>query len=139
MRSMQIFSIRRCVALGIGAAMLMAGVAALGQKKGKGQDYDRTAIATVLHDANVYVASDADAQKISLVTPGHGIQIVEGSGPWGKVFAKTDINDAANEDDASKPIFGEDANVIPASGWSRDKGILGPATASGDVLLFGSA
>ncbi|MGF7180990.1 hypothetical protein [Tunturiibacter psychrotolerans] len=136
---MQISSIRRCAALGVGAVMLMTGVAALGQKKGKGQDYDRTAIATVLHDANVYVASDADAQKISLVTPGHEIQVVERSGPWVKVFANTDINDAANEDDSNKPMFGEDANVMPASGWIRDKGIVGPATAGGDVILFGSA
>src|ERR1700749_3429121 len=139
MRSMRILSIRRYAAFGIGAAMLVAGVTGLGQKKGKGQEYDRTAIATVLHDANVYVASDADAQKISLVTPGHEIQIVERSGPWVKVFANTDINDDANEDDANKPMFGEDANVVPASGWIRDKGILGPGTAGGDVILFGSA
>src|ERR1700727_3667497 len=129
MRSMQIFSIRRCAAVGVGAVMLMTAVAALGQKKGKGQDYDRTAIATVLHDANVYVASDADAQKISLVTPGHEIQIVERSGPWVKVFANTDINDDANEDDHNKPEFSDDANVTPASGWIRDKGIVGPTTA----------
>jgi hypothetical protein len=139
MRAMRILSIRRCATLGIGAVMLMAGVAAWGQKKGKGQEYDRTAIATVLHDANVYVASDADAQKISLVTPGHEIQVVERSGPWVKVFANTDINDNANEDDANKPMFGEDANVVPASGWIRDKGIVGPGTSGGDVILFGSA
>jgi hypothetical protein len=56
-----------------------------------------------------------------------------------KVFANTDINDDANEDDANKPEFGEDANVTPASGWVRDKGIVGPTTAGGDVILFGSA
>src|ERR1700760_2051978 len=139
MRSMRILSIRRYAAFGIGAAMLVAGVTALGQKKGEGQDYDRTAIATVLHDANVYVASDADAQKISLVTPGHEIQIVERNGPWVKVFANTDINDDANEDDSKKPEFNDDANVTPASGWIRDKGIVGPTTAGGDVILFGSA
>jgi hypothetical protein len=58
---------------------------------------------------------------------------------WVKVFANTDINDDANEDDRNKPEFGEDANVTPASGWIRDKGILGPGTAGGDVILFGSA
>ena len=81
----------RYAAVGVVAVLLMASVAAMGQKKGK--DYDRTAIATVLHDANVYVASDADAQKISLVTPGHEVVVVERSGPWVKVFANTDVAD----------------------------------------------
>src|ERR1700720_2454165 len=111
MRSMRIFSMQYA-AVSVGAVLLVTSVAAMGQKKGK--DYDRTAIATVLHDANVYVASDADAQKISLVTPGHEVQIVERSGAWVKVFANTDINDDANEDDRNKPEFGEDANVTPA-------------------------
>ena len=103
------------------------------------QNYDKAARATVLHDANVYVAADADAQKISLVTPGHEVVILERSGPWVKVFANTDINDDANEDDHNKPEFGDDANVTPASGWIRDKGIVGPTIAGGDAILFGSA
>ncbi len=67
--------------------------------RSKPRNYDKAARATVLHDANVYVAADADAQKISLVTPGHEVVIVERNGPWVKVFANTDINDDANEDD----------------------------------------
>jgi hypothetical protein len=122
----------------VAAALLLAGAGAMGQKKG--QDYGSNAPrATVLHDANVYVAADADAQKISLVTPGHEVVIVERSGPWVKVFANTDINDDADEYDRNKPEFGEDANVTPASGWIRDKGILGPTTAGGDSILFGTA
>jgi len=105
----------------------------------RAQDYDKAARATVLHDANVYIASDADAQKISLVTPGHEVVIVERSGPWVKVFANTDVNDNANEDDANKPEFGEDPNVTPASGWIRDKGVIGPTTPGGDAILFGTA
>ncbi len=105
----------------------------------RADQYDKAARATVLHDANVYVAADADAQKISLVTPGHEVVIVERKGPWVKVFANTDVADDANEDDANKPEFGEDPNVTPASGWIRDKGILGPPTVGGDVILFGSA
>jgi len=121
--------------------MLLVSGAALGQTKAQkqAQNYDKAARATVLHDANVYVAADADAQKISLVTPGHEVVIIERSGPWVKVFANTDINDDANEDDPNKPEFGDDANVTPASGWIRDKGILGPTTAGGDAILFGSA
>jgi hypothetical protein len=121
--------------------LLLVTGAASGQTKGQkqAQNYDRTARATVLHDANVYVASDADAQKISLVTPGHEIVVIERSAPWVKVFANTDVGDDANEDDRNKPEFGDDANVTPASGWIRDKGIVGRNTAGGDVILFGSA
>ena len=54
--------------------------------------YDRAARATVLHAANVYVTADADAQKISLVTPGHEVVVIERSGPWVKVFANTDVD-----------------------------------------------
>jgi hypothetical protein len=105
----------------------------------RAEQYDKAARATVLHDANVYVAADADAQKISLVTPGHEVVVVERNGPWVKVFANTDIQDDANEDDRNKPEFGEDANVTPASGWIRDKGVVGPPTPGGDAILYGSA
>jgi len=114
---------------------------AAGQSKGQrqSQNYDKAARATVVHSANVYVAADADSQKISLVTPGHEVVIVERNGPWVKVFANTDINDDANEDDRNKPEFSDDANVTPASGWIRDKGVVGPNTPEGDVILYGSA
>ena len=77
--------------VGWGAVVLLAacGVAS-GQKKDKTSGYDRAARATVLHEANVYVAADADSQKVSLVTPGHEVVIVERNGPWVKVFANTD-------------------------------------------------
>jgi len=126
--------------MGVAAAMLPLSGAAAGQKGQKpGQNYDKAARATLLHDANVYVAADADAQKISLVTPGHEVVVVERSAPWVKVFANTDVGDEANEDDRNKPEFSDDANVTPASGWIRDKGVVGSNTAGGDVILFGSA
>src|ERR1700734_1150531 len=130
----------RCLAMGVAAMMLAAGAAGA-QSKGQKlpQEYDKAVRATVLHDANVYVAADADSQKISLVTPGHEVVVVERSGPWVKVFANTDINDDANEDDRNKPEFNDDANVTPASGWIRDKGVVGPNTPEGDVILYGSA
>jgi hypothetical protein len=126
--------------MGLAVAMLPLSGAAAGQKGQKpGQNYDKAARATMLHDANVYVAADADSQKISLVTPGHEVVVVERSAPWVKVFANTDVGDDANEDDRNKPEFGDDANVTPASGWIRDKGVVGSSTAGGDVILFGSA
>ena len=89
---MQVQSLWRCSLIGLRRCLLATG-AATGQTKARrqAQNYDRAARATVLHDANVYVAADADAQKISLVTPGHEVVIIERSGPWVKVFANTDI------------------------------------------------
>ena len=127
--------------MSLAVSILFVGGTVVGQTRAqkKAQDYDKAARATLLHDANVYVAADADAQKVSLVTPGHEVVIVERSGPWVKVFANTDINDDANEDDRNKPEFSEDANVTPASGWIRDKGVVGTTTAGGDAILYGSA
>jgi hypothetical protein len=131
----------RSSVVSLAASILLLGSAASGQTRAQkqAQNYDKAARATLLHDANVYVAADVDAQKVSLVTPGHEVVIVERNGPWVKVFANTDINDDADEDDRNKPEFSEDANVTPASGWIRDKGVLGPTTAGGDAILYGSA
>jgi hypothetical protein len=136
---MQFSYLWRCLGAGIAAAMLLTAGSSVGQTKAEKQNYDRAARATVLHDANVYVAADADAQKVSLVTPGHEVVVVERSSPWVKVFANTDVGDDANEDDRNRPEFGDDANVTPASGWIRDKGVVGATTAGGDAILFGSA
>ena len=99
--------------------------------------YDRSARATVLHDAVVYVAADPDSQHVSLVTPGHEVVVVERSGPWVKVFANTDVAD--EEDPDSKPDFVEEDAATPASGWIRDKGVVNPSTPDGDAILFGAA
>lgn len=123
--------------LGWSAAVLLVGSsAAFCQKsKDKAAGYDRAARATVLHAANVYVGPDADSQRVSVVTPGHEVVIVERSGPWVKVFANTDVEDDAED----KPDFGDDENVTPASGWIRDKGVVGSTTPGGDTILYGSA
>ncbi|WP_263383864.1 SH3 domain-containing protein [Granulicella arctica] len=121
-------------------AVTMAFVApAVGQrsKQDKTAGYDRAARATVLHEANVYISPDADAQKISLVTPGHEVVVIERNGPWIRVFANTDVEEKA--DDADKTDFGEEDNVTPASGWIRDKGVVGPTTKGGDAILYGAA
>ncbi|MEO8736022.1 MAG: hypothetical protein ABI380_05745, partial [Edaphobacter sp.] len=112
------------------------GAAAAQKSKDKAAGYDRAARATVLHEANVYVSADADAQKISLVTPGHEVVVVQRSGPWVQVFANTDVEDTNDE---NKPEFADDDNVTPASGWIRDKGVVGPTTPGGDAILYGTA
>jgi hypothetical protein len=131
--SMSVSQLKR---VGWGAVVVLAacGVAP-GQKQKNKAGYDRAARATVLHTANVYIAADTDSQRVSLVTPGHEVVVVERSGPWVKVFANTDVE----EDAEQKPEFSDDENVTPASGWIRDKGVVGLSTAGGDAILFGTA
>lgn len=110
---------------------------ALGQKSKAKAGYDRAARATVLHEANVYVTANANAQKLSSVTPGHEVVVIQRSGPWIQVFANTDVEDS---DDQNKPEFTDDTDTTtPASGWIRDKGVVGPSTPGGDAILYGAA
>jgi hypothetical protein len=133
MLRMPLSSLRTQVALSIALLPLTA----LAQKKDNLSGYDRSARATVLHDAIVYVTADSDAQRISLVTPGHEVVVVEHNGPWVRVFANTDIADKTDDD--QQPEFTEEDNVTPASGWIRDKGVVSPDTPNGDAILFGAA
>ena len=127
-------------AVWLSAALLTAGVAS-GQTKAQkaASGYDRSARATVLHEAVVYVQADPSTQRISLVTPGHEVVIMQRSGPWLQVFANTDAGDEAQEDDSDKPEFGDDNAPTPESGWIRNKGIVSPSTPGGDMILFGAA
>jgi len=111
----------------------------MAQKKPTGTlpGYDRAARATVVHPAIVYVSPDDNAQHISEVTPGHEVVVIERNGAWVRVFANTDTPDEQADD--VKPEFGADEIVTPASGWIHDKGIVTPATANGDTILYGSA
>lgn len=123
--------------LALPLVLLLTTSAAFAQKKPKDNlsGYDRSARATVLHDAVVYVGPDDTSQKVAIVTPGHELVVIDHSGPWVKVFANTDAPDQAEE----KPDFAEDENVTPASGWVKDKGLVSPKTANGDSILFGTA
>ena len=123
--------------LTITVAVLLCALPLSAQKKKKDtlSGYDRSARATVLHDANVYVTASPDAQRIALVTPGHEVVIAERSTPWVRVFANTDVEDDSDE----KPDFAEEDTSTPASGWIRDKGVVSPATPNGDRILFGAA
>src|SRR5271154_7333972 len=137
--SMRIPNLWRCLVMAVAAAMLLVAGATTGQAKAQkpSGSYDKAALATVLHDANVYVAADADAQKVSLVTPGHEVVVVERSGPWTKVFANADLKEKTN--DSEEPLIPDEDNVAPPSGWIRDKGVVNPQTPNGDEILFGAA
>ena len=105
-------------------------------KKDARSGYDRSARATLLHPANVYVAADENSQKSALVNTGHEVVVSEHSGGWARVFANTDIQDDISDDE--KPEFADD-DPTPQSGWIRDKGIVTPTTANGDAILYGAA
>ena len=109
---------------------------AQGKKAAPQAGYDRAARATLLHNANVYVAADPGSQKLSEVSPGHEVVISERNGEWMKVFANTDAKDSINEDD--QPEFTDAEATSPISGWIRAKGVVTSATPGGDMVLFGA-
>jgi len=100
--------------------------------------YDNAARATLLHTANVYVMADSSNPPITTVGVGHEVVISAHNGDWINVFANTDAKDDADPD--SKPEFEDPRdNPDPSSGWIRDKGVVGPNTPSGDLILYGAA
>jgi hypothetical protein len=121
-------------------AALFASTTLLAQRRPHANPDDDRAIdrATLLHTANVYVTGDATAPPIATVTPGHEIVISSKNGPWLNIFIDTDTPE--DQDPDSKPEF-QDTTVqtAPSSGWIRDKGVVGPNTPSGDIILFGAA
>jgi outer membrane protein assembly factor BamD (BamD/ComL family) len=91
---------------------------------------------TVVHPANLYVQADESANRVSTVMPGRELVIAEHSGKWLRVFANTDV-ETVNEADA--PIFGNETNAQPISGWMIDKGVVTADTPNGGQILFGEA
>jgi hypothetical protein len=124
-------------------ALLVVTPAFLAAQKGKNakdnlSGYQRSARATVLHTANVYVMADSSNPPITTVTPGHEVVIMERNGAWMQVFANTDSKDEGDPD--VEPEFKDPAtNPDPRSGWIRDKGVVTPATPNGDAILYGAA
>jgi hypothetical protein len=136
-------SSRVTTALLLSALAIASASALMLSQKGKNSKdnqsgYDRSARATVLHTANVYVMADSSNPPITTVTPGHEIVVMQRNGAWDNVFANTDSKE--QEDPDSEPEFKDPADSpSPSSGWIRDKGIVGPSTPNGDVILFGAA
>jgi hypothetical protein len=127
----------------VGVAATLATVLVCGavhaQKKPKDNlsGYDRSARATLVHPAIVYVSADDNAAHLSEVLPGHEVVVIERNGAWVRVFANTDKPD--EQSDRDTPEFGADAQATPESGWIRDKGIVTATTANGDAILYGTA
>jgi outer membrane protein assembly factor BamD (BamD/ComL family) len=123
--------------LAVAAVLLLAVPSLCGQKADKRSGYDKSARATILHDAIVYVDPDDSSQKVAEVTPGHEVVVIQRNGPWVKVFANTDTPDQGDAD--AEPEFSTDSVPTPSSGWVKDKGIVTAQTAEGDAYLYGMA
>ncbi len=120
------------------AALLLLPTLLVAQKpkKDNRSGYERSARATVLHTANVYATADTSAPALTTVTAGHEVVVLEHNGNWVRVFANTDAKDRQDED--TEPEFTEDT-PDPSTGWIHDKGIVGPTTPGGDLLIYGLA
>jgi len=122
----------------MGGVVLLLTLPLHAQKPDNRSGYDKSAKATVLHTANVYVSADSGAPPIVTVTPGHEVVILAHNGAWVNVLANTDAKETADPD--SDPEFKDPReNPEPSSGWIRDKGIVGPTTSNGDALIYGAA
>ena len=121
------------------SALLLLSLPLCAQKKPKDNlsGYDKSARATVLHDAIVYVDADDSTEKVAEVTPGHELVVIAHNGPWVKVFANTDTVDQGDPD--LEPEISTDTEPTPASGWIKDKGIVTRDTPNGDAILYGMA
>jgi hypothetical protein len=117
--------------LTVSALLLMAAPLTHAQK-----NMPRGTKATVVHVANLYVQADESADKLSSVAPGRELVVAEHSGKWLRVFANTDV-EVVNQADA--PVFGNETNAQPISGWILDRGVVTSDTQKGDEILFGEA
>ena len=97
--------------------------------------------ATIVHTANVYAVADSADPPIATIAPGHELVVNQRSGAWVNVFANTDTKEDLDSD--NEPEFSDPKDAAsqsqPSSGWVRDKGIVGPRTPQGDMILFGAA
>ena len=92
--------------------------------------------ATALRITWLYIAPDPASQKVDRVQIGREMVVAEKSGPWLRVYANTDIQEARQKD---APLFGHDETPPPISGWIESKGIVVETTPGGDQVLMGEA
>jgi hypothetical protein len=125
--------------ISVAIAALLATIPLHAQRQSqRGSGSDLANRATLLHTANVYVSPDATSPPITTLAPGHEVVVSDRNGPWANIFIATEQPEDA--DPEAKPIF-EDPNPNPgiSTGWVRDRGLVGPKTPHGDLLIYGSA
>ncbi|HMD20249.1 MAG TPA: hypothetical protein VKH40_07995 [Alloacidobacterium sp.] len=91
---------------------------------------------TAVHVVNLYAQADESAPRVTSVAPGRELVIAERSDKWLRVFANTDVEVVTSAD---APVFGNETNAQPISGWVIDKGVVTSETPKGDAILFGEA
>jgi hypothetical protein len=92
--------------------------------------------ATALRVTWLYIAPDTTSQKVDRVEIGREMVVAEHSGPWIRVFANTDTQEARQKD---APLIGHDEVTPPVSGWMEAKGVVIETTPGGDLVLLGEA
>ncbi len=118
--------------------VLSSGVLHAQRQSQPGPGYDLADRATLLHTANVYVGPDGSTEPVATITPGHEVVVSSRNGPWVNIFLATEQPEDA--DPEAKPSFEEpDAHPGVSSGWVRDRGLVGPKTPHGDLILYGAA
>jgi len=119
-----------------GLVLLCAALPALGDKKTQLVKPMAGPRATPLRITFLYISPDRSSQKVDRVQIGREMVIAEKIGPWLRVYANTDIQEARQRD---APEFGSDDVPPPISGWMEAKGIVTENTAGGDLVLMGEA
>jgi hypothetical protein len=92
--------------------------------------------ATALRISILYVAPDTSSQKVDRVQIGREMVVAEKSGPWIRVYANTDIEEARGKD---APVFDTSDTPPPVSGWMEAKGVVIETTPNGDQIIMGEA
>lgn len=118
-------------------ALLGAAIAAPAQKKPEQQVKPLAGPrATPLRITILYVAPDPTSEKVDRVQIGREMVVAEKSGPWIRVYANTDIEEARGND---APVFDAGDTPPPISGWMESKGVVIETAPNGDQILMGEA
>jgi hypothetical protein len=130
----RIFAPRKLV---IAVALVCAALPALAEKKPQQLEKPMAGPrATALRVTWLYISPDPASQKVNRVQIGREMVVAEHSGPWLRVYANTDIQEARQKD---APVFGHDDTPPPISGWMEATGVVIETTAGGDLILMGEA
>jgi len=123
--------------LALALALALAALPALADKKQPQLEKPMAGPrATALRVTWLYISPDPSSQKVDRVQIGRELVVAEKSGPWLRVYANTDIQEARQKD---APIFGHDDTPPPISGWIEARGIVVETSAGGDLVLMGEA
>ena len=81
---------------------------------------------TTIREGNIYISPDANSAKLSNISRGRDVVVLEHSPGWVHVVGTVE----------SDPEQETERNV---TGWMVDKGIILPDTPDGDKIIFGEA